>query len=38
MKISVIGIVGIDLDENYKWKDTLFLDSKVYSTDQKIYN
>lgn len=38
MKISVIGIIGIDLDEKYKWKDTLFLDSKVYSTDLNIYN
>lgn len=35
---SVIGVIGIEIDENYKWKDTLFIDDTVSSKDEKVYN
>ena len=34
---SVIGIIGINIDENYKWKDTLLLDENVTSDKDEIY-
>ena len=37
MKISVLNVVGIDVDDNYKWKDTIFLDDKLCSYDEKDY-
>ena len=36
MKKSVIGIVGILIDDNYKWKDTLIIDETISSEDGKI--
>ena len=35
---SVLGIIGINIDDNYKWKDTLFLDEDVTSKEKEIYN
>lgn len=35
---SVIGIIGINIDDNYKWKDTLFLDEDVTSDKKDIYD
>ena len=35
---AVIGIIGVDIDDNYKWKDTLFLDEDVTSQDKEIYD
>lgn len=35
---SVNGVIGIEIDENYRWKDTLFIDDTVSSNDEQIYN
>lgn len=37
MKLSVLGVIGVDVDERYKWKDTLFLDSGVCSYEPELY-
>lgn len=37
MKISVIETIGINIDDNYKWKNSLVLDKNVSSTDEKKY-
>lgn len=37
MKISFFNIIGIDIDVNYKWKDSLFIDSYNYSTIKEDY-
>ncbi|MGN1310297.1 MAG: hypothetical protein ACI4VP_01055 [Clostridia bacterium] len=37
MKISVIKNIGIEIDDEYKWKDTLFLDEYVSSDDENVY-
>ncbi len=35
---SVIGVIGIEIDENYKWKDTIFIDDTVSSKDEEAYD
>lgn len=38
MKRSILNIVGIEIDEKYKWLDTLCIDENVSSNDEGIYN
>ena len=35
---SIIGIIGINVDDNYKWKERLFLDDDVASSEKELYN
>lgn len=37
MKLSLMNIISIDVDNNYKWKETLFLDSSIVSFDEKDF-
>lgn len=37
MKRSVAGVIGIEIDDEYKWKDTLIIDEHVSSQDEKTY-
>ncbi|MDO5555315.1 MAG: hypothetical protein Q4G09_01260 [Clostridia bacterium] len=37
MKKTIIGLIGIEIDDNYKWKDTLIIDENVASMDEKEY-
>ncbi len=36
MKKSIIGVIGISIDDNYKWKDSL-ISPRVTCSDEKIY-
>lgn len=38
MKFSIEGIVGIDIDPNYRWTDTLFFNNEVASKDVSDYD
>lgn len=37
MKKTVNNIVGIEIDENYKWKDTLFIDDTISTENIEDY-
>lgn len=37
MKISIAGIVGIEIDDSYKWIDTLYFNNEVASTNEAKY-
>lgn len=37
MKISIINTVGIEVDQQYPWKETLFLNENIASLDEKDY-
>lgn len=35
---TVIGIVGINVDDNYRWKERLFIDDDVATSNQEMYS
>lgn len=37
MKKVVLNKIGIDIDEEYKWKDRIFLDEYISSSDENLF-